>query len=183
MAKIKGLTIVNIRRHFQKLPETRESAFLQSLPGELKVLYNSAGIKSWTSLEKQNELYKYVAAFLFPDTAPDNQLVELGKIVAAYNFSGIYSIFLRIPTFDYAINRWVNIWHLHHDSGIPDYAKHADGIIDLYIRQCPELPRETRLLIKGTIIKVIELMGYKQNRVTHIEDDINNWTWVIEYKK
>ncbi len=180
MPNIKGTSIVNLRNYFKKQPPEKEKELLGRLSPELQKIYLTAVTTSWTPEELQGEFYTACADIIFPnDIEP---LVSLGKLIAEYTYHGVYKIFLRIPKMDFVIKRWPAIWQVHHDSGKPFYENYRDGHIELVVTGLPVLPKSTRYVICGHMLKITELVGIKSCQVVHEDRNPDAWRWLLSWK-
>ena len=154
---------------------------LSRLTEEEQKIYLTTITTGWTPVEIQNNIYVQAAEILFP--LEQAKCIVLGKAVAEISYTTVYRTFLRIMVPEAVAQRWVKIWKLHHDSGLPSYEMKNNRHLVLTVRGYPGLPSATRQLITGHVIKIVELVGIKSFTVNHMEDNPESWRWEVLWEK
>lgn len=180
MSNIKSSSIVILRTVIQKKGEPFENQFLSSLSPELKKVYQSVLNTTWTPEDIQGQIYEKCANALFPHD--QDKLISLGKLIAQHSYTGVYRIFIRIPSRQFVLKRWANIWQTYHDDGQP-YIETTDRSATLIVRDLPMLPKATRLVTCGHILTILEMVNAENGRVQHIDNNPNAWCWRVTWTK
>ncbi len=179
MPNTKGTDVVALRKIFRERGGDVEKSFLDRLPEELQRMYKEIVHTTWSPVEKQAELYAHAAEALFPGN-PDG-LRLLGQEMARRSYSGVYRIFLRLPTVDFIINRVAQVWGTYYDQGeacIEDFQGQGGVFV---VRNFPELPRKMREVICGHLTVILEATGAHQISVTLQDQDPKAWRWRISW--
>jgi uncharacterized protein (TIGR02265 family) len=180
MPNTKGTDVIALRKILQERGPEFERGFQQSLNPELRELYINIMATSWTPVEKQTALYAAAAQALYPgDPEP---LRQLGRAMAQRSFTGIYKIFLRLPTIQFIMSRTAEVWRTYYDAGEAAVENMANHQGEFVVRKFPELPRQMREVICGHLSVILELTGAKQSAVTLVDKDPNAWRWQIAWQ-
>lgn len=179
MSKTKGTDVAALRRLIQEKGPGSEAAFVASLTPELAGLYRDILPFTWTPVEKQTELYAAAAAALFP--GHPEPMRELGRAMAQQTFSGIYKIFLRIPSMSFILSRVAQMWQTYYDTGeacVEDFTGKSGALV---VRNFPDLPRRMREVVCGHLQVLVEATGAKHVRVVLNDRDPNAWRWEVSF--
>jgi Protein of unknown function (DUF2378) len=177
MPKTKGTDIGGLKKVLQD--RGMEASFLSKLTPELAKLYRDILPFSWTPVERQTEIYVAAAATLFPEKS--EPMRELGRALAQHTYSGIYKIFLRIPSTEFVMSRTAQLWQTYYDSGeavVENFTGHHGTLV---VRKFPELPRKMREVICGHLEVLVEATGSKRVTVQLQDQDPNAWRWEIDF--
>jgi hypothetical protein len=179
MPKTKGTDVMALRKLLQERGPEFEQAFVAALTPELAELYRTILHFTWTPVEKQTELYAAAAAALYP--GHPEPMRELGRAMALQTFSGIYKIFLRLPTMSFIMSRTAQMWQTYYDAGEASVENFTGKTGTLLVRKFPELPRKMREVVCGHLQVLIEATGAKHVRVQLLDSDPNAWRWEIHF--
>ncbi len=179
MPNTKGTDVLALRKMLQERGPQAEQEFLQRLNPELQNLYRSIMATTWSPVEQQTALYEAAAEVLFPGEA--EPLRQLGRALAKRSFTGIYRIFLRLPTMQFIMNRTAEVWLTYYNAGEAVVENFVDRHGDFVVRRFPELPRKMREVICGHLSVILELTGAKNVRVTIVDRDPQAWRWQLTW--
>lgn len=180
MQKINGSDVVSLRKVFKEAGHSTEQVFLNKLSPDMLDFYKTTLHTSWNPIQKQTELYRYAADALFPEKR--EKMFLLGKAMATNTFSGVYKIFLRIPSVQFIISRAVSIWKSYHDTGVACIENVTDNSCDFVVREYPSFPQELQLMTKGHITTLLEMAGRSDIKVVLDTSDSNAWRWKISWE-
>jgi hypothetical protein len=182
MAKVKGTSIVNLRKIFMEQETGVEETFVLRLTPDLRKLYEITLYSSLTPVAQQSKLYVLAAEVLFPED--QDRLCLLGKAIARKSYSGVYQMFLRIPTIQFVVSQAAKVWTMHYDQGTADVeafdARLKSG--DYVVRDFPDLPREMLQTVCGHLIVLLEMAGAKNVHIRIVDLDPKAWRWKIQYE-
>lgn len=179
MAKIKGTDIVGLRKLLKKKGKEVEDAFFAALSENDQLIFKSIVATSWTPVDIQARLYMTAGQTLYPNDL--NAVTLLHHELAEQAYSGIYSIFLRIPSLKYIINRVATLWTSYYDKGVAEVKNITDSSLDFFVRGFPELPRTLRDATSGHITILLRKVGLQNVRVNHIETVPDKWHWRVTW--
>lgn len=179
MSKTKGTDVAALRKLIQLKGQGFEPTFLAALTPELAKLYREILPFTWTPVEQQTELYAAAAAALFP--GHPEPMRELGRAMAQQTFSGIYKIFLRIPSMSFILSRVAQMWQTYYDAGEASVEEYTGRSGVLVVRNFPELPRRMREVVCGHLQVLVEATGAKQVRVVLNDRDPAAWRWEVSF--
>jgi hypothetical protein len=177
MPKTKGTDVMALRKLLQARGPEFEQTFKAALTPELAELYRTILHFTWTPVEAQTALYAAAAAALFP--GHPEPMRELGRAMARLTFSGIYKVFLRLPTLAFVMSRTAQMWRTYYDAGeasVEDFTGRSGSLV---VRRFPELPRQMREVVCGHLQVLVEATGAKQVRVLLHDQDPEAWRWEI----
>jgi hypothetical protein len=178
MLKTKGTDIVIIRKVLKT--EKKADLFIRKLSPELREVYNRIITSTWYSVEHATKLFDAAAEVFFPDE-PD-QFQSLGKMMAHETFSGVYRIFLKIPTLHFILQRVSNVWKMYFNCGKARVEKKGKCKLLFIVEQFPEMPRNMRKICEGYFAEVLDIVGIQGYKIVHYEDNAKQWRWSIEWK-
>lgn len=178
MAKYKGTRYETIRKVIRRHGREVEEAFLAKLtPSEhQKYLYGLP--VSWYPVEEipeKGDVFQAAAEVLFPGD-PEG-MRKVGRLNAVESLTGIYKLFLRIPSIEFVIGRAAKLWRSYQDTGIAtaeDFAANSGAFV---VRGYPDLREDFREYLAGYVAGVLEVTGAKNIRV-RIDDgkpDVIRW--------
>ncbi len=180
MAKQKGTNIVTLRKLFQEKGETWEQPFLSKLTPELERIYKTAFATTMTPVEKQTQLYVAAAETLFPRDA--DPLYQLGLELANRSYTGIYRLFLKIPTPSYVISKAAAIWGTYYDQGSGALENIKKNGVDFILKDIPELPLPALHYIAGHAVQLLQMAGAKNVTVEIDSSQSNCWRWKLAWQ-
>jgi hypothetical protein len=175
MARIKGTDLVNLRKLLKKRGKEVEQEFMAALPENDRQIYKLVMATSWTPVDVQARIYMTAAKLLYP--GQPNGVERLHYDLAEQAYSGIYSIFLRIPSLNFIISRVASLWTTYYDKGSAEVRNQSANSLDFYVRDFADLPREMRDATTGHISLVLKKIGKRNVLVRHIDTVPNMWQW------
>lgn len=179
-ANVKGTSVVTIRKIFEAGDPEVQRKFMASLTPDLLDLYQQCLNSTWSPVEKQARFFQAAAQALFPGQG--DSLHRLGRALADKNYSGIYRIFLRIPTVAYVIGKNAQIWSTYYDQGSARAEVIGPKHAQFAVAEFPELLRPLREVIGGHISLLLERTGAKRVTVKLLEDNPRLWRWDIVWE-
>lgn len=179
MSKTKGTDVVALREIFKAQGTAVENAFLDKLSSRHRDLYHLIVATSWSEVSDQMAIYQAAADTLFPGEA--NRMVRLGMLLAERSFTGIYKVFLRIPTIEFILGRAARIWNSYYDKGDATVFKVSPKCVELIVQNFPDLPRPMREVANGHYEVLLKMTGARNVRITMNEDDPNVWRWRVSW--
>lgn len=179
MGKIKGTDIVGLKKLFKKKDPPLEEEFLSQLSDSDRQIYKSIVATTWTPVETQARFYLAAGETLYPGRS--NAVILLHHELAEQAYSGIYSIFLRIPSLKYVIKRVATLWTSYYDQGIAEVKNITDSSLDFFVGGFPDLPKALRDATTGHISVILQKVGLSNVHVYHIDAVPNKWHWQVTW--
>jgi hypothetical protein len=179
MANVRGTSISTLRKILQTAGPDSERVFLASLTPDLLDLYKHALHATWTPIEKQIRLYLAAAKVLFPGRP--QPLHWLGRELADKIYSGIFRIFLRIPSVSFVLSKHAQIWAMYFDQGEARTENVTRRGGDMVVAGFASLPREMREIVGGHISVLLERAGAAEVRVVLDDADPEAWRWKVTW--
>jgi hypothetical protein len=180
MAKVKGSGITNLRIIFKEREEFLEQKFLIRLPDKLALQYRGTLPSNWINVETSALIYHVAAPILFPnDPYP---IRKLGQAIAKKVYSGVYKLFVRIPSRAFIVKRAAQIWTTHFDTGKGTMLDIKSNSMDFVISDFPEMPVELRELSCGHLAILLNYTGAKNIQVDLNEEDPNAWLFKLTWE-
>jgi hypothetical protein len=180
MANVKATDIVIIREMLKDKGNDYINALASTLKPETFKILNTTLSINWVPLKIEAEIIQETSKLLFPnDPRP---LFRMGHKVAGKQFTGIYKLFLRIPSVSFIIKNISATYKTMNDKG----SARIDGLTSnsgtFVISELPEQTAVQREYICGVISCVLELAGAKNIKIAKIENDPNEWKWNISWE-
>jgi hypothetical protein len=180
MANVKATDIIIIREMFKERGDQNMNALASILTPETLKTMKSVLAPTWVPIEVEAEILQEASKLLFPnDPRP---LFQLGYKVAGKNFTGIYKFFLRIPSVAFIIKNVSSTYNTMLDKGVARVDGLTSNGATFVISSLPELPPVHREYICGMITCILELGGAKNLKVGKVENNPNEWKWLISWK-
>jgi hypothetical protein len=101
--------------------------------------------------------------------------------MAELSYSGIYKIFLRIPTIEFIFKRAARIWKTYFEKGDASIETVSAKCVDLVVANFPELPKPMRELANGHYLVLLQATGAKHIRIEMLDQDPNAWRWRVSW--
>ncbi len=181
MARIKGTDMVILRQLIKQKGENAEREFLTKLPQNLRDRYGIILTTSWTDIEEQSNIYEAAANFLFP--GQKNNVSKLLCEVAKKSYSGIYRIFIKIPTITFIIKTAAKLWTTYYDRGRAFVEDISQSSLTFTVIDFPELTYTLREATNGHIQSLMEMVGNRNIKVDRDDSNPNNWKWHISWTR
>ena len=179
MPRVKGTDVASLRNYIKGKGPEAERELLDRLPVALRRVYLETSPLTWNPVEEQGELYEVAASYLFPDQA--EPIVEMHKVLARMSYSGIYRVFVRIPTVDFIAKRAASVWRSYYDSGEASTENATGTSLDFVVRHFPGLPRALREATTGHLAALLELTRAKSPAIAPPPHDPEAWVWHITW--
>ncbi len=180
MAKTKGTDIITLRLIMTAKGPVVEKAFEEKLGPRLLAIYRAISAMSWTEVDDQIAIYQAAAEVLFPNDS--ERMKSLGVLFGHKAFNGIYKLFLRIPTIEYIFKRAARIWNTYYDKGEAVIEVLSPKVVDMVVRDFPELPRAMREVVQGHYCVILEMTGAKDIQIQMFDDNPSAWRWRVSWK-
>ncbi len=169
-----------IKKIIQEKSNLDWQAFMQARSPQVREMFDDGSMNSWIEFAVETEVFEAAARLLYPE---DKQaLRRLGAEVAQRHFTGIYKIFLRIPSVGFVVKRASQIYKTLYDAG-------DAGVEDLKETSCiltatglESLSHVQHEYICGFLTRVVELTGVKNVQVTHDASNPHVWRWMITWE-
>lgn len=179
MANVKASDIVIIRDMLKEKGDRDINTLASALKPEVFKTLKSVLSVNWVPLEVEADILQETAKLFFPnDPRP---LFKLGYTVAGKQFTGIYKLFLRIPSVSFIIKNMSSTWNTMNDKGVV----RVDGLSSnggtFVIAGLPELTAIQREYICGVISCILELTGVKNVKVEKMHNNPYEWKWNISW--
>jgi hypothetical protein len=179
MARIKGTDLVSLKKLLKTKVKAVEEKFLGSLSENDLQTFKTVIATSWTPVEVQARIYLAAAHALYPRQI--NAVEQLHHELAHQTYSGIYSIFLKIPSLKFIISRVAALWTTYYDKGTAEVENLTRTSLDFIVRDFPDLPKELRDATTGHIGYLLKKIGNRNVRVKHIDTLPHMWQWHVTW--
>lgn len=179
MPKIKGTNIVTLKKIFQKAGPDTEDKFLAKLSEKEADIFKAIISTSWTPIELQARFYELAAQTLYPGSP--NGMDKLFIEMAENAYSGVYKIFLKIPSTQFILKRAANLWATYYDSGNAMVENNTDDSFDFIVSEFPELPEILRKAVTANIKVLNQMTGLKNAKIVENWKNPKEWRWQVTW--
>lgn len=183
--KSKGTRYATFRKLVKAKGEAFEKQFISMLNPVEQQRYTEAMAISWVDhdayeTDKGDDCIAVAAKLFFPGQM--NAIAKVGEMVAKENMSGLYKIFLLVPTVEYVVKRITQLWQAYNSAGevTVDWVNPKYGKV--IIRKYPGMSKLQRQYLTGYIKGVVELTRAKNVTVKLWEADPNAWTYHVKWE-
>ncbi len=181
MAQIRGTDVSGLRTYLrEKMGSQVEQELLTRLPAPLRTLYLETSPVTWNPVDAQAELYEAAASFLFPDVS--EPVVEMHRVLARMSYSGVYRLFIRIPSLEYVAKRAATVWRKYYDTGDADTENFRESSLDFVVTGFPTLPVALRQATTGHLYTLLEMTGARSLGIVQPADTPEKWVWQVRWK-
>lgn len=180
MANVKGSDIVNLRSLFRNYPDM-EKELISKLPADVIETYQKTLHTSMVPTNMVSSIFKSAAEIMYP--GQKDRLHLLSRDLAKVIYSGIYKIFLRIPSIKFIMSRAASIWKTYYDKGEGSIENESENSCDFVVTGFSDLETELRAMVPGNICVLLEMAGLKKIRVNHIDSNPKKWIWQVSWEK
>lgn len=180
MAEIKGTDIVLLRELLSERGGRVEDALLAQLSEEEKHTYLHTMPISWSDLEIQARICQIAAKVLYPEAK--NSVFELHYELAKRTYTGIYRVFLAVPSLQFIVKRAASIWRTYYTSGEALVENITDSSLDFVVVNFPELPDELRESASAHLTFLAEKAGKKGIAVKRDDKNPQKWVWHVNWR-
>jgi hypothetical protein len=179
MSRIKGTDVASLRTLIrEKGPET-EQRLLAPLTPALRQLYLETTPVTWNPVEAQAELYERAAEVLFPGQPA--AIMEMHRVLSRMSYSGIYKVFVRIPTVEFIAQRAASVWGKYYDAGEAKIENATKASLDFVVRRFPQLPHALREATTGHLLTMLEMTRVRDPKVTSPAHTPEAWVWHVTW--
>lgn len=175
MAMTKGTDVVALRLAVRERGSDFEEAYRATLSDRERTLFDEVMAFSWSPVELQMEVYLKAARALFP--AAREPMYELGRALAHRTYTGIYKIFLRMPSIKFVMSRAASVWQSFYDTGKASVENVEAKSAEFVVRDFAGMPAPMREMAKGHMTVLLEMAGAKSPHVRHVATDPSAWVW------
>jgi len=179
MSKTKGTDVITLRAALASKGPEVEKIFEQKLTPALVAVYRRITTTSWTEVADQMAIYQAAADVLFAQDP--ERMMRLGVLLGSKAFSGIYKLFLRVPTVEYIFKRAARIWNTYYEKGDAEIEILSTKCVDFVVHNFPDLPRPMREVAKGHYMAIMEMTGAKDIQIDMFDDNPQAWRWRIRW--
>jgi hypothetical protein len=163
--KYKGTRYETIRKVMHAQGKSAEQAFLAKLTPEEHEKYLYGLPVSWYLVEE----------ILFPNDPQG--LRKVGRLNARESLTGIYKLFLRIPSIDFVIGRIAKLWRSYQDTGEAVTRNYTGKSIEFVLKGYPDLRMDFREYLCGYIIGFLELAGAHNPKIDRDDSNSDALVW------
>jgi len=179
MPYIKPSNLIKLKEIVRGRGDAFEREFLDKLPAEVVQLYKFPALKPWIPSSLEVHIMQRAAELFFPDSA--HRMRDLAHMLAQMTMTGIYRVFLAIPTPTFVIKRVAQIWRLFYQHGHARIIDTHDGGATLEVVELPDLEDYQKEFIAGYVAATLELANAGDVRVTFDGSNPAAWRWVITW--
>ena len=179
MPNIKGTDVVLLRNVVKEKGPRIEGELLSKLTPELKKLYLETVATSWNPLDAQARLYETAAQVLFP--SEPNAVVKVHRELAKLSYTGVYRVFMRVPTILFVAKRAASVWRSYYDKGDASVQNEQSSELDFQVADFRELNKTLRDATTGHLSTIMEMTGRPAVKVALSEAHENPWVWHISW--
>jgi len=180
MANVKGADFGSLRKLMKLLGKAREDELVAALAPEHQQLFKRGMASDWTPVERHAEFISAVAEALYPNQALSVE--SLGRELARHSFSGVYRLFLRIPSVHFIIGKAASVWATYYDTGVARVENVAPGQGDFVVREFSDLPQALRRTTTGHVQMLLEMAGARKPHVRLQDEDPTAWRWCASWQ-
>ncbi len=179
MPIIKATNLLALKKLLQKNDETSEQTVLSKLSPKGADTYNSVIATSWIPSDDEKEIMAEGAKHLFPDD-PD-RMILLGRALAESTMTGIYRIFIKIPTISFIIKRVASIWNTFYKKGKARVIDVQSNSLTMQVTELLDIEDYQTEITCGYIHELLELTGAKNVSVKFDGTDRNDLKWYVSW--
>jgi uncharacterized protein (TIGR02265 family) len=179
MAKVKASDVAIVKKLVRTQGGDLEARVRARLSPDALSVYSSSLSTEWIELGRESEVLSIAAPLLFPDER--KPLHRLGHEVARIQYSGIYKVFLLIPTVGFIVKQVSKAWRTLYDQGdvrVEALTEHSGTLVALGL---PDLTAAQREYIGGYLSGILGLTGAKNIQVTRRDSDPKAWRWTLTW--
>jgi hypothetical protein len=180
MNTLKATDIVTLRKILREKGADPERVVVERLSPEAKTAYENVLATSWISQAVEKEIMESCLRELFPGEPQGFRL--LGKLLAQHNLTGVYKVFLRIPTIEFIMKRVGDLWRMFFQIGSAKVEITAPHHGLLTVSGYPDFMPYQRELVAGYIQGIMGLAGAHQVQTTQLSFDPSAWKWEITWE-
>lgn len=178
VSNIKGTDVAYIKKLFKSKP-AQESEFLSRLDEGCKNIYGCVLSSALYPLDRVAKIYEAAAHVLYPG---DRDAVKhLFEEIAQHTYSGIYSIFLKIPSVSFVVKQAAGIWRTYYDTGTAGIENLHDKSLRFCIYDFPTLPKAMRDATEAHITVLMSKAGARNIQIATNESNPLRWEFSLRW--
>lgn len=178
--KVKAADLVTLRKELAERDPEALGKVRARMSDELRATFDGAVASSWIPDPEMVAMYGHFCAVLLPGVlAP---FTQLGRRVALQSYSGVYRVFLAIPSTSFVIERAAAMWAAYHSTGkatVEDVTRNGAVYV---VRGAEPIRKEMIDYISGHVLALAELTRAVDARVAPNLDEPGVLRWVIRWK-
>lgn len=180
IGRMKGSAFLALERVVRRRGTDLERRWLAAVPPAERIIYQAGNSSKWYPCPggPPNGVTE-AGKLLFPGD-PEG-LRRLGKLTAPESVFGIYNVLVHVTSITYFLKCGSFVWNLFHDVGKASIADIERTQAVFILQQLPGLPDWFRMFISGFIEGVLEEVGARDVRVTHLAGDPQAWAWELKW--
>jgi hypothetical protein len=180
MPEIKGTDVALLRELVKEKGRHVEEAILAKLSDKEKDTYRQVMTISWTPLDVQARICQVAAEVLYPNAK--NSIFELHFELAKRTYTGLYKVFLAIPSLQLIVKRAASIWRTYYNAGEAMVENSTDSSLDFVVTNFPELPPGFRESTSAHLIYLAQATGKKGAVINRDDSNPKKWVWHISWQ-
>jgi hypothetical protein len=178
--KVKATDLVTLRKELTERDGETLAKVRARMPSDLRAVFDGAVASSWIPDPELVAIYGHFCAVLFPGAlAP---FTHLGRRVGRQSYTGVYRVFLAIPSTTFVIGRAAAMWATYHSTGKATVEEITSHSADYVVRGADPIRREMIDYITGHVLAIAELTRAQDARVAAKLDEPGVLRWVIRWK-
>jgi hypothetical protein len=179
MNKVKATNTLTLKKILGKQHPDMEAKLRADLSPEQLNIYEYSTVSTWITDLEEKGILEIGARLLFPNHT--KAMVQLGRALALETMSGLYSVFLRIPSVSFVMQRTANMWRLFNAAGNARTEDLGPGRAAMTVTEAPDFQLYQCDLVTGYIQAVLELTGTKNISVVFLGHNPAAWRWEIAW--
>jgi len=180
MPEIKGTDIVLLRKLNKEKDDQLEQTLFAKLSEQARDVYLHAMPISWTPIDIQAQIYEAVAEVMYP--GDKNRIFKLHLDLAKRTYTGLYKVFLAIPSVQFVIKRAASIWRTYYNAGETSVENISDKALDFIVTGFPELPFAMRESTNAHIVYLAQATGKKGVAIKRDDSNREKWVWHVSWE-
>ncbi len=181
MNKVKATNTLTLKKILNKKHPDLEAKLRSELSPESLNIYQYSTVSTWITDLEERDILAIGAHLLFP--GHPRAMVELGRVLALETMSGLYSVFLRIPSVSFVMKRTANMWRLFNAAGNAQTDDLGPGRAVMTVTDAVDFEPYQCDLVTGYIQAVLELTGSKGISVIFDGANPAAWRWEIAWQQ
>ncbi len=180
MKTLKATDIITLRKILREKGGDCEKDMVGRLSAESRSAYENVMATSWISQAVEKEIMESCLREIFPGEPQGFR--QLGKLLAQHNLTGVYKVFLRIPTIEFIMKRVGELWRMFFQKGSAQVEIVAPHKGLLTVSGYADLMPYQRELVAGYIQGIMGLAGARQVQTILLPSDASAWKWEITWE-
>lgn len=180
MSKVKGTGLVLLRDLIKEQNPDYLDVFKNKLTPTQWNEFQTIHSLAWRELENSPGAIGIGAQLFFPDD-PD-AIQRIGFLLAQKALTGVYRIFLRIPSPHHVIQRTANLWRQYHGAGKAHMENVQPNSCVLFVEDYPDMFDWLIEYLCGYLQGTFELTRANNVRVKCIEKQQSTIKWLINWE-